>query len=424
MQQQRVLQSGDPNAKGFKARKTTAHLAWCVINKDTKDCVISQKKQEVETMCFRTKKPFGGIVMSSEKNSNIILIPAFEPKEKLLSYVQELNSYGLMDIIIVDDGSGEDYQWIFKELKKHCILLSHEENKGKGCALKTGFQYIQDHYSHVTCVITVDSDGQHAAEDVYRIAREAEKHPDSLVLGVRDFAVSGVPPKSWVGNRFSSRLFEALYGQKLCDTQTGLRAFGPQLIGHMLQVKGCRFEYELQMLISCVKKGIPLVTVPIQIIYEDGNAGTHFKPVRDSLRVMGTLLSDFLRFSLSSLASAAVDLGIAWFFMDFLRPILRQQAFLRILGATVAARVISMAVNYLLNRYFVFQRGQTGGRSLWKYLVLCGIIMFLSATGVYVLHRGIGLDERMGKIICDILLFLLSYSVQQRWVFQEKGAGQ
>ncbi|QIB68971.1 glycosyltransferase [Aminipila butyrica] len=357
--------------------------------------------------------------MSKEKGQNLVVIPSLEPDDRLLQYVQELNSYGLTDIILVDDGSGEEYQWIFKKLEESCIVLHHEKNQGKGCALKTGFQYIKDNFHHVTCVVTADSDGQHAAEDVYQLVKEAGKYPDSLTLGVRDFAILGLPTKSWVGNRFSSFLFEALYGQRLCDTQTGLRAFCPQLLDFMLQVKGARFEYEIQMLISCVRSGVPLITKPIQVIYEDNNAGTHFKPVGDSLRVVGTLLSSFMLFLLSSISSAAVDLGIAWFLMDLLRPLLQQQLFLRIFTATMAARVISIGVNYLLNRYLVFREGKSSNRSLWRYLILCVVVLSLSATGVYVLNRGFSINEKIGKIICDGVLFLVSYRVQQRWVFKK-----
>ncbi|HHV11709.1 MAG TPA: glycosyltransferase [Clostridiales bacterium] len=360
--------------------------------------------------------------MNKRKSENIILIPSLEPDSRLLTYVQELQEHGLTDIIIVDDGSGEKYRWIFQKLGENgCVVLRHEENKGKGCALKTGFQYIQRNFDHFTCVVTADSDGQHASEDVYRLAKEAEKHPGALVLGVRDFTAPGIPPKSLFGNRFSSLTFAALYGKRLPDTQTGLRAFGPQLLAFLLEVSGSRFEYELQMLISCVQSGIPILTLPIRIIYENGNAGTHFKPIRDSIRVIKILVSNFIKFSISSIASAAVDLGIAWFLLDFFRSFLPQQEFLRILLATVTARILSIAVNYLLNKHFVFRGKEAGSRSLWRYLLLCMVIILLSSTGVYLLHTVLLINEKSGKLICDTLLFLLSYQAQQRWVFKKGG---
>lgn len=93
----------------------------------------------------------------------------------------------------------------------------------------------------------------------------------------------------------------------------------------MQDVRGTRFEYEPQMLISCIQSGIPIHTMPIQVIYENGNAGTHFKAIQDSARVMGVLFSNFLRFISSSVASSVVDLGIAWFLIDALRPVLGEQ---------------------------------------------------------------------------------------------------
>ncbi|RKN85949.1 glycosyltransferase [Paenibacillus ginsengarvi] len=361
------------------------------------------------------------MIVGKSKGEIIILIPSLEPDERLLSYVQQLRQYGLEHLVIVDDGSGEAYQPIFRELGENgCVVLRHRENQGKGAALKTGFRYIEQQFAEVSCVVTADSDGQHAAEDVYRLAEEAGRHPDALLLGVRDFSKEGIPPKSLLGNRISSLMFAALYGKRLSDTQTGLRAFGPQLLTYMQGVRGSRFEYELQMLISCTQSGIPIHTLPIQVIYENGNAGTHFKPIRDSARVMGVLFSNFARFISSSLASSVADLGIAWLLIDLLRPLLGQQDYLRILLATVIARIISILVNYLLNKHFVFRKEQSQG-SLWRYLTLCAFVILLSSTGVYLLHTIFFLSEKIAKLVCDAVLFLLSFQMQRRWVFSARG---
>ncbi|HCX62795.1 MAG TPA: dolichol-phosphate mannosyltransferase [Clostridiales bacterium] len=356
------------------------------------------------------------------KNHNnekaIILIPSLEPDRKLLAYVNELKEHGLTDVIIIDDGSGEYYQPIFCELTTiGCVVLHHPENYGKGCALKTGFKYIQENYDWFSCVVTVDSDGQHAVKDVLRILEISKKNPDTLSLGIRDFSMSGIPVKSLLGNRFVSFVFALLYGRYLSDTQTGLRAFGIPLLEFMLDVKGERFEYEMKMLIACVQAGISIEMIPIQVIYIDSNEGTHFKPILDSVRVVGTILSDFFRFSVSSIVSAAVDLGIAWLLLDFLHAYFKSE-YLKILIATSVARVISTVLNYLLNRNFVFREKSAGGRSLIRYLMLCAVIIIFSTTGVYVLYKGFGINEKIGKVICDTLLYFLSYQVQQRWVFK------
>lgn len=361
--------------------------------------------------------------MKNQNNEKvIILIPSLEPDIKLVSYVNEMKECGLTDIIIVDDGSDEAYQPIFHKLADNgCVVLHHLENRGKGCALKTGFYYIKEKYNRFACVVTVDSDGQHAVEDVVRVVELSKQNPKALTLGVRDFNKPGIPVKSLLGNRFASFVFFALYGKSLVDTQTGLRAFGMELLEFMLAVRGYRFEYEIQMLISCVQADIPMQMNPIQVIYEDNNEGTHFKPFRDSIKVIGTIFLSFARFLSSSIVSAAVDIGIAWFLLDFLRTFL-QSEYLRILTATVIARAISVGINYLLNRNFVFQDKESDGKSLIRYLILCVLIIVLSTTGVYGLHRDFGVNEKLGKIICDTLLFILSYQVQQRWVFEKGGS--
>ncbi|MCM3128618.1 glycosyltransferase [Paenibacillus provencensis] len=357
------------------------------------------------------------MVIGKLKGYVIILIPSFEPDERLLSYVHQLREYKLNHIVIVDDGSGDEYQPIFRKLSDNgCFLLRHHDNLGKGTALKTGFQYIEQHFDGVSVVITADSDGQHAAEDVYRLAEEAKRHPDALVLGVRNFSEGGIPPKSLLGNRITSYIFAKLYGKQLSDTQTGLRAFGPEMLPFMQKVQGTRFEYELQMLISCIQSGISIHTLSIQVIYENGNAGTHFKAIRDSARVMLVLLASFMRFITSSITSAVVDLGIAWLLIELLRPVMGEQDYLRILLATVIARMMSITVNYLLNRHFVFSKENSQG-SLWRYLTLCGFVILLSSTGVYLFHTVLFLDEKIAKLFCDAILFLLSFQMQRRWVF-------
>ena len=356
----------------------------------------------------------------SDKNA-IVLIPSLEPDERLTAYVDQLYALGLNNVLVVDDGSGLNYQPIFSELEaKGCVVLHHEKNYGKGRALKTGFDYIRQQVRGVTSVVTADADGQHAPEDVLCVANLSKQHPEALVLGVRDFSAPDIPPKSLVGNRFASALFAVLYGEHLPDTQTGLRAFTPELLNFMTEVRGDRFEYEIQMLISCVQSRIPIFVTPIRVIYDNQNKGTHFKPLRDSAKIIGTMLISFIRFTLASLIGAMVDIALAWMLLDIFRPLIPED-YLRILLATAAARAISVTVNYCLNRYAVFRTQSPARYSLIRYLLLSVLIILLSGSGVYVLHTVFGISEKIGKVICDTLLFLLSFKVQQQWVFAKKG---
>ena len=73
------------------------------------------------------------------KNRYIALIPAYEPEQKMLRLIEELKQLGF-DIVVVDDGSGDDYEDIFAEASQNATVLTHPQNLGKGAALKTGMK--------------------------------------------------------------------------------------------------------------------------------------------------------------------------------------------------------------------------------------------------------------------------------------------
>ena len=116
-----------------------------------------------------------------------ILIPSLEPDERLPAYIAKLSDCGFAHIIVVDDGSSEEYQPIFREVENidRTVVLHHEINRGKGIALKTGYQYILDHLQDANVILTADSDGQHTVPDCIHLAEEAQKGEKALYLGSR-----------------------------------------------------------------------------------------------------------------------------------------------------------------------------------------------------------------------------------------------
>jgi glycosyltransferase involved in cell wall biosynthesis len=74
-----------------------------------------------------------------------VLIPAYEPDQRLLELIMGIRVKCDFNIVIVDDGSGNAYTDIFSSARKlGCTVLTHAVNQGKGNALKTGFNYIKD----------------------------------------------------------------------------------------------------------------------------------------------------------------------------------------------------------------------------------------------------------------------------------------
>ncbi len=221
----------------------------------------------------------------------VIVIPAFEPPPTLEQYVRDLKEEGFRSIVVVDDGSGADSLSLFDGISHEAVVLRHEENQGKGAALKTAFRWIEDHSVVCTRILTADADGQHTAKDCLRLA-ENSSFGKTLYLGTRNFALPGIPARSRFGNRTTSSLFKLLYGTYLPDTQTGLRAFDRELLPFMMRISGERYEYEMHVLIACIKANIPILSVPAATIYKDPDTDSHFRPVRDSWCVCKVLFKN------------------------------------------------------------------------------------------------------------------------------------
>ena len=164
-----------------------------------------------------------------------IIIPAYEPDKRLIQVVQDITiKLPKARIIVVNDGSGPDYGDYYDETALFgATVLSHPVNKGKGAALKTAFAYIQEEvvsqHQSAQPIVTVDSDGQHLIKDIVRVAEATENNPSHLILGARAF-VGKVPARSRIGNKVTAGLFHLITGQKVTDTQTGLRGMSTDLI--------------------------------------------------------------------------------------------------------------------------------------------------------------------------------------------------
>ena len=362
-----------------------------------------------------------------------VLIPSLSPDEKLPAYVKELLAADFGLILVVDDGSAPEYQPIFSEIAKwdRCAVTHHEVNRGKGAALRTGFAYIQEH-TGLQGILTADSDGQHTVPDTLKLTAELGEK-EELLLGSRDFSRNNpnVPPKSRFGNRMTSGVFRVLYGHWLPDTQTGLRAFDRDLIDFMLSVSGDRFEYEMNMLIQCSAKKIPMRPITIETIYHEENKGTHFHPIRDSWRIYKLLLGSFLKFVSASLICMLVDVALFTLLKHwgFLAELEISTAWLRALSrsvepvllATVIARVCSASLNFLINKNMVFKIKESKG-AVWRYIVLCIGVMLASGVAVSALHALTGVNSTVIKLFVDFLLFFVNYRVQRAWVFPQKSA--
>lgn len=362
------------------------------------------------------------ISLALDPRKAVMLIPSLEPDDRLPAYVEKLLAQGFERVVIVDDGSAAPYQPIFSRLDAMdgCTVLHHDVNHGKGVALKTGYAWIDANCPEAIGVITADADGQHTVKDCWKLAQALAQGGRALYLGSRDFSLPNVPKRSRRGNRITTFVFWMLYGQWLPDTQTGLRAFPRADLSFMTETAGDRFEYEMNVLIACARQGIPMIPVTIDTVYENENAGTHFHPVRDSIRIYKVILGSFVKFIGTSLLSFLIDQGLAWILADVVLIGLAGIDHVGIIWASgLLARLVSSVCNFLMNRTFVFKLKSGAKQAVWKYAALCVVIICLSNLGVTALSA-VGMNDRLAKILCDTALYFLSYRVQNRWVFKEE----
>lgn len=364
----------------------------------------------------------------------VVVIPALEPAASLVAVVRELRADGI-DVVVIDDGSGPSWQVTFDR----CELLGAEVlhlpvNRGKGNALREAFAHVERMHPGAG-VVTADADGQHTPTDIRRVRDELDRRtltghlqadasapaPASsagasartgaaapvapLILGVRAFA-GDVPLRSRVGNVMSSLAFRAASSVALGDTQTGLRGIPAGALAWARTLPGDRYEYEYTMLVRAARDGIGLTTIPIETVYEDGNAVSHFRPVRDSLRVLAPVAG----FAASSLAAFALDTALFWALSVAGAPIW---------AALAGARLVSSAGNFSLNRWVVFRGGARTPllRSLLGYAALAAGVLLGGILLVDALVT-VGVGLLTAKVIADLVLFCLSYVAQRLLVFR------
>lgn len=335
-----------------------------------------------------------------------ILIPAYEPSVRMLKLINQLKTICNYSVVIVDDGSGGAYSEILKLAGElGCTIVTHNKNQGKGQALKTGFQYIRDHFEK-DGVVCADCDGQHTPEDILRVAESIKVHQNCIVLGTRRF-IGKVPFKSRFGNSITRVVFSYASGVKIHDTQTGLRGFPPNMLAWLMEIPGQRFEYEMNMLLEAVPSGYDLYELDIDTVYLERNKSSHFRPLQDSARVYLPII----KFSLSSLLSALLD-----FTLLFIIQLFTSSLFAAVLGA----RLCSAAFNYTSNRLYVFAGCKRAAvkNSLPQYALLAVIVMLSNYGLIHVYNEIIHIPLFFSKILTEVSIFLFSFWSQRKFVFK------
>ncbi len=205
-----------------------------------------------------------------------VLIPAYNEGTRIAAVVRDVLAF-CPNVVVVDDGSSDDTAAVAKAVGATVVV--HEVNCGKGAALNTGFQHARE--QGYTFVITMDGDGQHAADDIPGFIDVYEKHEVAVVIGNRMANADVMPLIRRLTNRFMSVLLSRKMGQFVPDTQNGFRLYQTDVIPEM-RVGTQGFSAESEILLELAARKVKIGAVPIKVIYGDETSKIH--PFKDTIR--------------------------------------------------------------------------------------------------------------------------------------------
>jgi len=327
------------------------------------------------------------------KSKNVgVLIPTFNNEKTLKKVIDDVLVF-TDRIIVVNDGSTDSTSEILKSYS-NIHLVSYEKNVGKGWALQQGFKKaIEVGYDYV---ISIDSDGQHYADDLPNFLETLEKNPKAIIIGARNMGQSSVPGKSSFGNKFSNFWFKVETGLTMPDTQSGYRLYPVHaMANHAFVTK--KFEFEIEVLVRSHWRGIDVTSVPVKVFYpEKGKRVSHFRPFKDFSRI--SVLNTFL-------------VTIAFLYIkprDFFRS-LKKKSFKQIIDELLLHPNESITIKALSVGFGIFM----GIVPLWGFQLLIAIptsIYFRLNTALVVIAANISVPPMIPVII------FLSHAVGSVWM--------
>lgn len=223
-----------------------------------------------------------------EKLNCVVLIPTYNNAGTLLQVIDDVRRYA-NDIMVVNDGSTDNTDDLLAT-QSDLRVIAYERNRGKGYALKRGLrEAARIGYAYA---ITIDSDGQHYANDIAVFVEAAERSANTLFVGARNLQAENMPSQNTFANKFSNFWFWAETGTHLADTQSGFRLYPLAEITKMHFITS-RYEFEVEVLVRAAWKGLKVENVPIKVYYPPADERvSHFRPLRDFTRI--SILNTYL----------------------------------------------------------------------------------------------------------------------------------
>lgn len=209
-----------------------------------------------------------------------VIIPVFNHAHAVADVIRESLKLDL-PVFVVDDGSTDSSHDKIMEIDG-VHTLHHNENRGKGAAIMTGFI---EAAKIADWAITIDADGQHYPSDTLNLIAAIPENERPIIVGRREGMIDrDVPWTSRFGRKFSNFWVWMSGGPGMTDSQSGFRIYPLPEAMH-LNVIARRYQFEVEILVKAGWKKIPVVEAPIRVNYAPGTARiSHFRPLIDFIR--------------------------------------------------------------------------------------------------------------------------------------------
>jgi glycosyltransferase involved in cell wall biosynthesis len=210
-----------------------------------------------------------------------VIVPTYNNARTLPQVLKSILLY-TNQVIVVNDGSTDNTLEVIRDIPQ-VTLVNYAVNRGKGHALSTGFKRaVEAGYDYA---ITIDSDGQHYADDLPVFLQMLGQHPNAIIIGSRNMEQENVPGKSSFGNKFSNFWFWVETGISRNDTQSGYRLYPVRAL-QSLTFFTRKYEFEIEVIVRAAWAGIEVVEAPVKVFYpEKEKRISHFRPFKDFSRI-------------------------------------------------------------------------------------------------------------------------------------------
>lgn len=210
-----------------------------------------------------------------------VVMPTYNNAGTIAKVISDVKEYAA-DVIVVNDGSTDDTKDILSSISD-IKVVDYPNNKGKGYALKLGLKKAYEWGFRYA--ITIDSDGQHYADDIPAFIEKIEEKPDSLLIGARNLTADNMPSKNTFANKFSNFWYKVETGQTLSDTQSGFRLYPLDKLQKIHFITR-RYEFEVEIIVRAAWRGVNVENIPIKVYYPpEEERVSHFRPLQDFTRI-------------------------------------------------------------------------------------------------------------------------------------------